>query len=178
MIERTIAKRYARALMAVALQHDRLERLRTDLAALRDVLVADPAALRMLVSPLVPQADRRRLLGRLLGVVQLGDDVVHFATLLLERGRIDLIGHVAEAFERLADHHLNTVRASLTSAVPLEDRTCEHVRSLLQKRLGKNVIVRNDVDASILGGVVLRVGNTVLDASVKKKLSQMKQAVI
>jgi len=177
MTDRTIAKRYARALMAVAVEHDALDECRADLLALRGVLSADPRAIQLLASPVLPAHDRRGLFDRLTAVVDVREHVLCLARLLLERGRIDLIGHIAGIFDDLIDQHRGHVKANIISAAPLTDDGREYIRSLLEQRVGKTILLSNQVDPSILGGAVLRIGNRVVDGSVKTRLSQMRQAL-
>lgn len=177
MIERTLAKRYARALMAIAVEKNELDGYLADIAILRDVLTADPRAIEMLVSPLLSLDERKALFEKLVGMIEVRPDVANMAAMLVERGRIDLIGHVAEELERFADERLGNVRACVTSAVPLEGPAIDKISTLLKQRLKSDVILTNEVDPSLLGGAVLRIGNRVFDGSARGRLLQMIEAL-
>jgi len=178
MNERTIAKRYARALLLLAIQKDNLEGCQNGLRALSDALEQHPRLSEILVSPVLGTAERRATLDAVLDHIEMNDDVRRFAELLVERRRADLVGHIARTFDRFVDDRQGLARATVTSAVAMDQASLSHIRQLLTQRTGCTVILTNEVDASILGGAVLRVGNRELDASARSKLRQMIDTIV
>jgi F-type H+-transporting ATPase subunit delta len=104
--------------------------------------------------------------------------VQRFVLLLLERRRIVLLPSIARAYRDMADAHLGRVRAQITSAEPLAAAALDRVRRSLEQRTGKQVIVETAVDPDLIGGLVARVGDLVLDGSVRTQLSDLRAKLL
>jgi F-type H+-transporting ATPase subunit delta len=104
--------------------------------------------------------------------------VQRFALLLLERGRIVLLTSLARAYRELADAHAGRVRAVVTSAAPLAPADLERVRKSLERRTKKTVMLEAEVDPNLIGGLVARVGDLVLDGSVRTQLDTLREKLL
>ncbi len=102
----------------------------------------------------------------------------NFALLLLERGRISALPAIARAYKQLVDERLGRVQATVTSAQPLDPATAASVQRALEKRTGKRVVITSNVDPSLIGGVVARVGDLVFDGSLKSKLEALRARIL
>jgi F-type H+-transporting ATPase subunit delta len=98
--------------------------------------------------------------------------------LLLERGRIRALPAIARAYRELGDQHAGRVRATVTSAQPLAAADLERVRQSLEQRTHKKVMVESQVDPSLIGGLVARVGDLVLDGSVRTQLASLREKLL
>jgi F-type H+-transporting ATPase subunit delta len=105
-------------------------------------------------------------------------EVQRFVLLLLERRRISALPAIARAYLELADAHTGRVRALVTSAQPLSPAEADRVRRSLEQRTGKKVIMETAVDPALIGGVVARVGDLVLDGSVRTQIAALKQRLL
>jgi F-type H+-transporting ATPase subunit delta len=166
------ARRYADALFELAVQRDALDQWAAELARVA-ALVADPAAERLLASPAGDSAAKRRAIDALVGA--LSPEVGRLVDLLLERKRILLFPELAEAFAERVRQHRGILRADDTTAVPLTDADRRLIEERLQRHFGKTIEIHNQVDPEILGGVVARVGDQLLDGSVRGGLRQLRQ---
>lgn len=172
MIREVAAKRYAEAAYLIAREDGKEDAWREGLQAL-SALFGDPQAQAMFEDTRVPAADKLQLVEKALeGVDPL---VVNLARLLLRRNRTALGPQVAEAFEELLDAAKGVSHATVTSAVELSSDDLQSVEKRLKELTGGNVVVETAVDESILGGLVVRIGDRLIDGSTKSKLQALKQ---
>lgn len=172
-----VGERYAQALFDLALEARRLEVVRDDLRALKAAW-ADSADLRRLAtSPVIPAEDKQAGLTAIADKAKFSSETRKFLGLMAANGRAaDLPGAVA-AFEALYAAHAGLVSAEVVSALPLAARQLGAVRAALKEALGKEPELTARVDPAILGGLKVRVGSRLFDASLKTRLDQMKFAL-
>jgi len=104
--------------------------------------------------------------------------VQRFVLLLLDRSRIVLLPAIARAYQAMADDHVGRVRAQVTSAEPLTQVALDRVRRSLEQRTGKKVVMETAVDPELIGGLVARVGDLVLDGSVRTQLADLRTKLL
>jgi F-type H+-transporting ATPase subunit delta len=161
------AKRYAEAVFQIAQQQQTLDAWRLDLQTIGAVL-ADPEVLGLLESARVPAAAKDDVLARTLaGVSPLA---LNYARLLVQRRRVGLAPQVTEYFRELADQYLGVAHAEVTTAVEVGDGDRRQIAAQLSRLTGKRVDVQLRVDPQIMGGIVARVGDTLIDGSTRTRL--------
>jgi F-type H+-transporting ATPase subunit delta len=168
------AKRYAQAAFAVALEKGNAGRWIGDLDALSD-LVGQPEASAVLQSDRVPDAEKARLLKAALPDVD--PAVLNLARLLVVKRRIRLAAQVREEFGVLLDDHEGRARATVTTAIPLSEEQKAEIAQKLGEITGKTVDVEPIVDPDIVGGLVARVGDTLIDGSTRSRLVALKKSL-
>ena len=170
------ARRYAQAVFQIALERDALEMWAEDLRVLATGLENRELA-ELLDAPQVPVATKVRMIGEVLG-----DSVDELARNLLAvlagRSLAHLLPSVADEFGRLVDEHNGIARGEVVSAVPLTETQAEKVNQALSDIVGKPLRLTASVDAGIVGGVVARVGDRVIDGSVRTTLREMRRALV
>lgn len=171
--DRVLAKRYARALFQSAAE-GQAPRLRKELGAALKVLRDHQAALR---HPLLPAAEKARLLRGALGE-QAREDTRRFLEVLIRRKRFELLPAVAAEFEQIADEAAQTARAHVRVARPLAEPERAALESRLARVLGRAVVLDVKEDPTLIGGIVVRVGDQVLDASVARQLERLKEKLL
>ena len=170
----SVSRRYARALFSIGVDHGSFEQLGKELDAVAELWAGSPELREALANPVFKVSEKRAVLQGLLPRVAPTADVQRFVLLLLERRRLPAIGNIARAYREMADLHTGSVRAQVTSAQPLGPAELERVRQSLARRTGKQVIVEASVDPGLIGGVVARVGDLVLDGSVRTQLGTLR----
>ena len=174
MIRDTAAKRYARAAFEVALDRGALDRWSEDQRLIAAVM-GDAEALALLANTKVPLAQRYRLLeGTLTGI---DPQAMNLAKLLVAKGRAGLAPQIAEAYLGLVDEHRGIAHATVITAVPLSDVEREEVEKRLGELTGKQVIAHLEVEPGIVGGLVARVGDKVIDGSTHGRLLALKRSL-
>ena len=167
-----LALPFAEALYEAAKAEGRLESTNRDLAAVHQALGESPDLRRFLQNPAFPPDAKRRVLA---SMVSGGEELVlNFLNVLVEHGRLDLLADAAEAFADRYRREQHELAVSLTTAVPIDDEQAETLRQRLESATGQAVTIRRTVDPSILGGVVLRVRDLLVDASVRRRLDGLR----
>ena len=172
------ARRYAKALHAAAVDAGAGEAAGRELAALYAALETNRAAVDALVRPWIKPADRRAAALALARQAGCGKLVQDFAALVAERGRLDHLAAIAEAYQDLEDATRGRVRAQVRTAVSLTDAEKDQLRQRLQAELGKQIILEETVDTTLLGGFVARVGSLILDGSLDGQLARMRERLV
>lgn len=173
-ISPAIARRYAEAYFRLAREGDAIEKWGADLARTAEIL-GDARVLSVLRNPRLTSAERVKIALDLLR--DSPDHARNLARLLVERGRADLIGLVLDHHRRLADRASGIVRAEVTTAVDLDSSIKQRIARTLEERLGASVRTELRTDPSILGGMVVRIGDRVIDDSVHTHLQQLQASL-
>jgi F-type H+-transporting ATPase subunit delta len=167
------AKRYARAIFSLAREEDLVERWSERLEAVREIL-GQPEATRVLANPTI-DVRRREAAAAALLERRAGPEVLNLARLLVGANRIGELDAIIDEYRLLADEDAGRVRATATTAVPLTRPDADKLEATLSRQLGREVRLSNLVDRGIIGGLVVRVGDRVIDASVATRLQQLRR---
>lgn len=181
MIPGSLARRYARALIGLASSGPQRDKLAKDFDAFADVCRSQDASgmevLTVLASERFGSADRKRLVDALckrLGADPLLPKFLHY---VIDRGRMEGAIDIARAYRRLADEAAGRIDAHITSAAPLPPDTLAKIKAALERATGKQVIATTAVDPELLGGVIAKVGSTVVDGSLRSALAQLRSSL-
>jgi F-type H+-transporting ATPase subunit delta len=174
----SVGRRYARALFQIGVDRGTFERLGEELAQLADLFQSSTELRQTLENPVFRPSDKRAILEKILPRVTPTTEVQRFVLLLLERRRITALPAIARAYRELVDQHTGRVRAAVVSAQPLGPADLDRVRRSLERRTGKQVLVEASVDPALIGGVVARVGDLVLDGSVRTQLASLREKLL
>jgi F-type H+-transporting ATPase subunit delta len=170
-----LAQVYARSLFQVALEQGKLDVLREQLGQFADALDKNRQLAVFFFSPYFATAEKQQALGTLL---EGADEIfINFLSLLIENHRMPVIFRIRHEYERLWDEENKTLPVQITSAIALDGATTESLGQTIGERAGRKVTLTAHVDPDILGGIVLRVGNSILDASIRNRLEQLRRQV-
>jgi len=169
-----VAKRYARALLAIGREDGKFEDYGRELQELSSLLAQVPELESALVNPAFALKGRNNLLGAMLTKMGLSRLVHNFFRLLMDRGRISAARDIASVYGTLLDEVKGVTKAEVTSATALKDVDIEKLTGILKKVAGREVSLQVKEDPSLIGGVVARIGDLVLDGSVKTQLAGIK----
>lgn len=178
MIDRVVARRYARALIELGEEQKNLDAIVKDFASLAETLEGSPELRAVIDNPQVSRAARKAVLtevGQRLGVTPVVRNTIG---LLTDNGRLRAVASIASELREEADRRAGVVRARVTSAAPLSDIYVSKLTAALEARFKKKVVVVREVDASLLSGVVTRVGDTIIDGSLRARLDELKSALV
>ena len=174
----SVSRRYARALFSIGVDRGNFAQLGKELDAVAELWDGAPELREALANPVFKASEKRAVMQSLLPRVAPTADVQKFVLLLLERRRLPAVAHIARAYREMADLHTGRVRAQITSAQPLGPAELERVKQSLARRTGKQVIVEASVDPALIGGIVARVGDLVLDGSVRTQLGTLRDKLL
>ena len=168
------AKRYAQAVFAIALERGQVDVWGLELWAVEDALQNEEFR-ALLEQAGIPMSRKVQMIGDVLkGVNPLVQNLV---CLLISRRRLTLIAGIRQEYLRLVDTHHGRERVEVVSAVPLDADERERVTELLREMVGREVVLENRVDPETLGGLVMRVGDKLIDGSVKGRLEELKESL-
>jgi F-type H+-transporting ATPase subunit delta len=170
-----IAQVYARSLFEVAREQGKLDELREQLGQLADALNDHRELAMFFFSPYFSTNEKQQALTRLLDGA--APELVNFLELLIEKHRMPVIYRIRLEFERLWDEENKTLPVEITSAIALDEQTTASLGRTIGERTGRKVTLAARVDPDILGGVIIRVGNSILDASIRNRLEQLRRHV-
>jgi F-type H+-transporting ATPase subunit delta len=169
-------RRYAEAAFEVAQRDDTVQAWREELD-LAAGIAGDERALDVLANPAIPGERRAEVLGEMLGK-RVATPVQNLVQLMLRRGRIDELPRVAAEFGRLDDARQGIVHATATSASELTPDEVRALTARLEQQTGGRVALDVEVDPSLLGGLIVRVGDRLIDGSVRGRLERLRNQLI
>ena len=175
MKNHTLNKRYARALMSLGLDDGNFDKYGQELSQLSTAMLGLGDELACLTSPILPEAIRRKMLLAILSKASLSPIVSNFAQLLLDKGHLADLPDITKAYQTMSDKEKGIVRAQITSAVPLGPSDIKDLGLSLNKFTNSQVLLTIEHDPSIIGGLVARMGDLVIDGSVRTQLNKLSE---
>jgi F-type H+-transporting ATPase subunit delta len=172
-----LARRYSRALFTLALERDLVDKIHQELNDFSEILRGNQKLGLFLNAPQVDRSDKRNAIEKLFQD-RFSNVFFNFLMLLIEKGRQGLIPRIVHQFEALYDAHRNRVRAVAISALPLADSELARLRRALAERLQAEVMIDNQVDPSIIGGLVVKIQGQVLDGSIRHQLGRLEEQLL
>ena len=172
-----IARRYAKALLMIGKEDGQTETYREELSGIAELIHGEKELEQALTNPLYNAAGRRKVLEAVIEKMNLSKVMSSFVFLVFEKGRVGFIGSIDEFYQKLADELKGVARASLVSAAELSSEAVDKIRTSLSKRTGKDIILEIEQDPTLIGGIVTRIGDLVLDGSIKTQLLNMRESL-
>jgi F-type H+-transporting ATPase subunit delta len=175
VIDASVARRYARALLALASEEEREEKFGKELNAVLEGLGVSKDAGAFLRNPGFTLEQRHNAVGALSEALRLSGTVVSFLSLLVDRQRMHDLGAIAREYGALVDEKLGRVRATVTSAAELSDASVGRLQDAMEKLTGRTIVLETKTDPSLIGGVVAQVGATQFDGSLRTQLERLRE---
>jgi F-type H+-transporting ATPase subunit delta len=172
MANKVSPKSYARAIFEIALERNELDKWQYDLDTMVE-LAKDAVLLTLLQSPKLKFEDKAKMVNDRLP--ELGTLTRNLAYLLVVKRKMNLIGGIANQYQKMVDNYHGIEHAEITTAIPLEDADKIKMEKVLSKTLGKKLIIETKVDPAIIGGLVVRVNGKLLEGSTRNKLLSLKK---
>ena len=170
-----IAEVYARALFEVAQDSDALDRIHDELGEFAGALSESRELQVFFFSPYFSTTEKKDGLRR---AVKDADPIfVNFLELVIEKHRMPVLFRTRRAFDKLWEQHNRLLPVNVTSAVALDEATVRHIGERIAEQTGRRVDLKARVEPDILGGIVVRVGNSVLDASISHRLDLLRRQI-
>ena len=171
---RTLARPYAKAAFAAADESSELQQWATQLNLL-SALATQPRVAALISSPTVASSEQARQLAAVAG--DLHPAVNNFLQVLAEYKRLPLLPSIAELFTEYKAQRERRIEVNITSAFAVDSQTSDRLSVALKQKLERDVDVEVDIDKTLIGGVVIRAGDTVIDASIKGRLAKLAESM-
>jgi F-type H+-transporting ATPase subunit delta len=176
-IQASLAGRYATALFGLARDEKQIDAVTRSLDTLEAAMTESPDFKTLVTSPLVGRVDAAKTVRALVPTLALDPITAKFLGVLAENGRLGELKAVIKTVRTLASDHRGETSAEVTSAHPLNDDQLARLKGNLKARLGRDVAIDAKVDPSLLGGLVVRHGSQMIDASIRTKLNNLALAM-
>ena len=170
---RALAKRYASALVDVALEQGNAPQVKKELATFVDLLAQSADLRNFLASPAIARSAKQAAIGKLLDRLGASRTLVNFLLVVVENRRVLLLPRIQKAFEELLHDRLGVAEAQVTSVEELSAPEKAELTGVLERLTGKKVEARYELDPSLIGGAVVRIGSTIYDGSVREQLKRL-----
>ncbi|MGP4038887.1 F0F1 ATP synthase subunit delta [Gracilibacillus sp. D59] len=176
MSKTNVAKRYAEALFQIGVEKETIDFLETELATVKEVFQTNEAFLQFLQHPKVEVEKKQQLLNE--AFAGFSKDVLHTLSLLVDRHNESIVPEVVNHFITFANEAKGVKEATVYSVRALSDAEKQEIENVFTKKLNiKTLKINNEIDPSVIGGVRIRIGNTVYDGSVKGKLDRLERQI-
>ena len=172
-----IARRYAKALLIIGKEDGRAEAYREELNQIAGLISKEKTLEQAITNPLYDASERKTVLEKVIGKMGISKIVRSFLMLIFEKGRFGLLTDIVQFYQKLADELKGIARASVISATAISAETEKKIRATLSKMTAKNVILDIKEDPKLIGGIVTRVGDMVLDGSIRTQLINMRESL-
>ena len=177
MKQTILAKRYAKALFAIGKEDDKYEAYSEALKAVAALFESTPEVEDALTNPLYPVDVREKAMAAIVDSMDADKVMGNFLNLLVEKKRAAILPEIAEVFQTMVDEDKNISHGAVVSAIELETDLQNKIQDTLEKITGKKVELTASVDPSIIGGVIAKVGDLVLDGSIRTQLASLKGSI-
>lgn len=177
MKQTILAKRYAKAIFTIGQEQEKYEEYNELLQGVASLFTGTPEVADALTNPLYPMEVKEKVMADI--VASIGVDTVmgNFLNLLVQKKRAEILPEIADAYNTMVDEAKNISHGNVISAVELSDELKNNIQTVLEKLTGKKVELTTSVDPSIIGGMVAKVGDLVLDGSIKTQLAGLKDSI-
>ncbi len=177
MKQTILARRYAKALFAVGKDKGTYEAFNEALQALKAVYASVPEVAIALTNPLYPMDIREKVMSGIIGSLHVDVIMGNFLNLLVQKKRAEILPDIAEEYKIMVDSEKNISHGNVISAIELSAELQANIQATLEKLTGKNVELTTSVDPSIIGGIIAKVGDLVLDGSIRTQLAGLKDTI-
>ena len=173
-----LARRYAKALLELGVESNNLDLFVNEISAVAASIDASHELRNVLENPQISQAERKSVLVEIAQRLGVGLLTKNTLGVLAEKGRLLILPSIANELRKAADVRKGIVRAHVTSAVPLQEAYVQKLTQTLETRYGKKVLLQRSVDPSLIAGIVTRIGDTIIDGSLRSRLSSLKSTLL
>ncbi|MCW3797422.1 F0F1 ATP synthase subunit delta [Sphingomonas sp. BN140010] len=176
-IRASLAGRYASALFELARDQRQIEAVGASLQTIQGTLQSSDEFRAVTTSPLIGRQDAAKAVAATATALNLDPITTNFLGVVARNGRLRQLSEIIRLFNRLAAEHRGETTAEVTTARPLDDEQVAALKANLRVRAGREVTIDSRVDPSILGGIVVRLGSQMIDASIRTKLNTLATAM-
>jgi F-type H+-transporting ATPase subunit delta len=173
VINNTLARRYAKALVQLGSEGGLIDLFRDELTAIDRLFSANPDLKALFSNPAFTAEQKKEIMKELIVKSQCSELVGNFLLLLVDKNRVAFLDQIVHTYETLADEHSGIIRPVIRTAFELDATQVATIQGALEKKSGKKVIAQVTVDKSLMGGVVTQIGDTAFDSSVKTQLKRI-----
>lgn len=167
---------YAKALFDAALELNKMEEINHDIHFIEEVFKSEAQLIQVLSHPHIKKGEKKSLIQNIFKD-NISEYALNFLYILIDKRREKNLSHIIKEFEDLYDHHIGILRVVAVTAIEMEDKSKEKLTETLKRKFNKEIVLTNEVDKSILGGVLLRIDNKLIDTTIISQLRSMESYI-
>ena len=172
-----LAKRYAKALFIVGKEEEALDEYATTLKEFAELYLTLPEVRDGLTNRMYPADVREKVMAEIVKNAGVSQIMGNFLNLLAQKNRANVLPEIATSFQAMVDIERNVCQGVVITAKALEPELIEKTKQTLEKITGKQVVLKTEIDTSIIGGMIAKVGDIILDGSIKTQLEGLKESI-
>jgi F-type H+-transporting ATPase subunit delta len=172
-----LARRYAKAIFTVGQEQGKFEEYAEILQAIAGLYQSHSEVADALTNPMYPMDMKEKVMAGMIKSMKVDKIMGNFLKLLVQKKRADILPEIAESYKVMVDEAKNISHGNVISAVKLTDDLRANIQTVLEKLTGKKVELTTSVDPTIIGGIIAKVGDLVLDGSIKTQLAGLKDSI-
>jgi len=176
MIQNEIAKKYSQAIFSLAEEKDKFIEFKKDLNKVWDVISENDELENALFHPRVEISEKKQILKRLFEG-EISKELFNFLSLLVEKRRIFYLKVINDQFNNLVNKRKNILEIEVVSAIELDDTLNKKLKNKIQKELDFDVMLKNTVDPDIIAGLILKIGDKIIDGSIRQEINDLKEKI-
>jgi F-type H+-transporting ATPase subunit delta len=172
-----VSKRYALALFEAGNELDKIEAFKDELTLLKDVFIREDRLIDILGHPRINKSEKKDLISKIFED-KISKEMLNFLYILVDKRRESHLLDIENRYEELYNEHKNIVKVVAKTAIPMEDGAKIKLENVLSEKLHKEIELTNEVDPSIMGGVLLKIADKLIDGSLKGQLENIGKAIV
>jgi F-type H+-transporting ATPase subunit delta len=176
MLNKSVARRYAEAYFSIAKEANKIDEYQIELGKIVQIIQETEGLAEYFAHPMIPSKEKKELANKLFAQA-VSPLTLNFLLLVLDKKRQTYLDLIFKEFEEMADESRNIKKAELISAMAVSDEDVKTLSETLSRSTGKTIQLRLTIDPSMIGGVKIRMGDKIIDASVAKKLDMLKKSL-
>ena len=176
MIQNEIAKKYSQALFSLAEENDKFVEFQDELNLIKEAFTDHKEFRNVLFHPRIKIEEKKRIFHRIFGE-EISQDIYNFVKLLIDKRRIFFIKAIIDQFNNLVNEKEKIIEIEVVSAIELEENMINRLKEKIEKEMNYEVILKNTVNPDILGGLVLKIGDKIIDGSIQNKLDTLSKKI-
>lgn len=169
-----VGKRYAEALFEVAAESDKLQEYKDEIKAVANVFSDNPELETIFTHPRVTKDEKKDMLKNIFEG-RVSQEILNLLYIVIDKNREKYIQDISDSYSELSNENLGIIEAKAYTAVEMSDEEIDNLKEKLSAKLGKKVELENLIDSSLLGGVLVKLGDKVLDGSIKGRLNEIQK---
>lgn len=174
MLNKSVARRYAEAFFSIAREREQVDELQQELETIVNIIETTENLPEYFAHLLIPAKDKKELANKIFAG-QVSQLTLNFLNMIIDKRRETYIGVISAEYRDMADELRNITKAELTAAVPVSEAAMKELEQNLSAKTGKTVQLSMKVDPGLIGGLKIRIGDQIVDATVAKKLEMLKE---
>lgn len=167
-----VGKRYAEALFEVALELNKLQEFKEEIKAISQVLNSEPKLKTIFEHPKLSKDEKKDIINSIFKD-RVSQEIINLCYIVIDKGREAYLTQISEEYTKLSNESQGIVEAKAITAIPMAEKEMKKLENQLSKKLDKKVLLSNEIDSTIIGGVLVTIGDKIIDASIKGRFEKL-----